>query len=165
MPARASREQAFFVYGDGNRKFGGIAQGFGTNRQSATVLHACNVSSSSCPHALQGRSIPATSEGVGIFFACTQMSRRRTVAACMFQGTVYFATRHSDQENKQKELPTDAGNPDHASRRDSARRAPHRPPAHPELANRIQPYPSGGLSVRRGAGGTRGPMAEISRSQ
>ncbi len=48
---------------------GGIGQGLGTHRQSATVLHWCNVSPSSCPDALQGRSIPMPGEGVGIFFA------------------------------------------------------------------------------------------------
>lgn len=60
-----------------NRLIGGIEQGLGANRQSATVLHACNVGPSSCPHALQGRSIPMTDEGVGIFFARTPTSRHR----------------------------------------------------------------------------------------
>lgn len=60
-----------------NRPSGGIGQGLGVSRQSATALHWGKVSASSCPHALQGRSIPTTNEGVGIFFA--PMFWRRTV--------------------------------------------------------------------------------------
>ena len=62
------------------RMNGGMGQGFGASRQCATVLHGCNVSTSSCPHALQGRSIPATNEGVGIFFACIPLHWQRVAA-------------------------------------------------------------------------------------
>jgi len=72
---RASRLFSFMValY----RMNGGMGQGLGVKRQRATVLHGCNVSASSCPHALQGRSIPTTNDGVGIFFACIPLRWQR----------------------------------------------------------------------------------------
>ncbi|MDR0243211.1 MAG: hypothetical protein LBJ65_16555 [Burkholderia sp.] len=65
------------------RQGGGMEQGLGANRHSATVLHWCNVSTSSCPHALQGRSIPTTHEGAGIFFAHALVSPQRVAAKCI----------------------------------------------------------------------------------
>ncbi|VWB75648.1 hypothetical protein BLA6993_03574 [Burkholderia lata] len=59
------------------RMNGGLEQGLGVNRPRATVLHWCNVSTSSCPHALQGRSIPTTNDGVGIFFVCIPLRWQR----------------------------------------------------------------------------------------
>ncbi|VWB26504.1 hypothetical protein BLA15816_01106 [Burkholderia lata] len=78
------------------RLSGGMRQGFGMNRQRATVLHWCNVSTSSCPHALQGRSIPITNDGVGIFFARIPLHWQRVAAVPDGQAPTLIASDVKD---------------------------------------------------------------------